>query len=563
MKKAIKQSTLTYILNFSSIALLIGVAIAFLAVFQMNGKISDAQNDRTELNRNATRFMDGSAYLTDEVRAYAATGIKTYYDNYYNEINNLKNRDIGLANMQEIGITKEEQAKIDEMSALSNKLVPLEEKAMEDAGAGDINQALEYVYGQEYSTSITRINEIKLEFLDMLDGRTHSQINKLTVINLVLQIITFIMIILVAGMQVFTFMVMRRKVLAPIKSIELEMGEISKGNLSSDFSLEADTSEIGMLIYSIQNTRATLKEYIGDISDKLNKIASGNLNLNVDTEYIGDFAPIQYALEVIISSLNSAFYRIDIASEQVSIASNHVSDGAGALAAGATEQAASIEELSASMERIAEEASENLNIIDSASGYLDEATKSFEIGIEHMEQLNAAMRDIGSASEQIATITKAIEDIAFQTNILSLNAAIEAARAGDAGQGFAVVANEVRNLAAKSAEAVKQTVELIEVSVETVAKGTKITSETTQILQEVGVKTAKVYESFEIIEKSSAGQVTSIEQIKQGIAEVSSVVQNNAATAEENSATSEEMTAQAATLHEEVAKFQLNADMVR
>ena len=164
MKKAINQSLMAYILNGVSILALLFLVYSLFDYGVVNGKLDQAHEERFELTYNANRFMNGSAYLTNEVRAYAATGIQEHYDNYWNEINNLKNRDIGVANLQEIGITQEEQAMIDDMSALSNELVPLEEEAMKNVQAGKREDAVDYVYGSDYSTAITKINSLKEQF---------------------------------------------------------------------------------------------------------------------------------------------------------------------------------------------------------------------------------------------------------------------------------------------------------------------------------------------------------------------------------------------------------------
>ncbi|WP_250227726.1 methyl-accepting chemotaxis protein [Anaeropeptidivorans aminofermentans] len=357
-------------------------------------------------------------------------------------------------------------------------------------------------------------------------------------------------------------LILSSQIVAPIKALTKTANMIAEGNL--DVSAEVSSrDEIGQMADAINRTVIQLRQYIAyikEITSTLENMALGDMRIHLKEDYVGEFASIRSAFTMLSNSLNHTLRTIDTAAEQVSAGSSQVASGAQALASGSTEQAASVEELSASIERIAEHVSENSSNVIAAAGYIEQAGTAVNEGNEHMKQLAGAMAEINSASNQIANITKVIEDIAFQTNILALNAAIEAARAGNAGKGFAVVADEVRSLAAKSAEAVRQTGELIEASVATVKKGTEITTQTSHILQDVSEKTVKVSESFDKIEKASAEQTLAIEQIKDGITQVSAVVQNNAATAEENSATSQEMSAQAATLREEVGKFKLDTE---
>lgn len=359
-------------------------------------------------------------------------------------------------------------------------------------------------------------------------------------------------------------LILSKQIVAPIKKLTETANLIAEGNLEVAAEVLSN-DETGQMADAINKTVTQLQRYVAyirEITFTLENMSKGDMRIHLKEDYVGEFASIYDAFMELSASLNETLYTIDIAAEQVSIGSDQVSDGAQALAAGSVQQAASIEELSSSIDRIAQQAIDNSAIVLAAAGYLEEAEAGVDAGNEHMKQLTSAMDDIRSASDQIASITKVIEEIASQTNMLSLNAAIEAARAGEAGKGFAVVADEVRKLAAKSAEAAKQTSELIQISVNTVAKGTEMTAETAYILEDVGTKAAKVTESFGQIEKASAEQAEAIDQIKEGISQVSAVVQTNAATAEENSATSEEMSAQAATLRDEVGKFKLDSDRV-
>ncbi len=372
----------------------------------------------------------------------------------------------------------------------------------------------------------------------------------------------WVMLIAVAAVSILITVVVtttiRKSILKPVKEIDSVYAEMAKGNMQVQISYDSK-DELGNMARNIRKTNALLASYIRDISDKLSQMSHGDMQIHVDMDYIGDFAAIKQAIQSTVSELSHTLLAINTAAEQVSTGAAQVAGGAQALASGSAEQASSVEELGAAITKVAEQASENSATVKVATQYVEQAAANAKDGSEHMVKLTEAMANIGSSSSQIASITKVIEDIAFQTNILALNAAIEAARAGNAGKGFAVVADEVRNLAAKSAEAAKQTAELIQRSTVTVAEGTQITAQTAAILKNVEEKAGLVEKNIAKIDQASSEQAVAIEQIKQGLNQVSSVVQTNAATAEENSATSEEMSAQAATLREEVGKFKLDS----
>lgn len=423
------------------------------------------------------------------------------------------------------------------------------------AGTGDYEAHL-----AAFSSARENINlmtEILEAYAEHSTSEIQGQIKSTTVTSL---IVVGIIVVVLAALSIRVLFYLKKN----IQYITGISRRIAQGELALTINENTFTrDEVGQLSQAMGQILTRLGEYynyISEITLVLETMRQGDMRIQLSQTYEGEFASIKTALLGISSSLNRTLDLINTSAEQVSTGASEVAGGAQALAAGSTEQAASVEELNAFVVTISEQSAENSEHVKEAFHYVDEAASGLHTGNEHMSELTQAMTDISSASDQIANITKVIEDIAFQTNILALNAAIEAARAGSSGKGFAVVADEVRSLAAKSAEAAKQTGELIQNSIAAVSKGTQISEQTAQILQDVGRSAFKVTESFTKIEQSSAQQADAIEQVMIGLTQVSSVVQTNAATAEENSATSEEMSAQADVLRQEVGKFRLYAE---
>lgn len=424
-------------------------------------------------------------------------------------------------------------------------------------GTDDSRNKAMQLYHNQYSPQLEKAISTLEEFSKTAQSRAAVQKAEAVKVAMLSRIIIIVVAVISILITIFVVIFIRRSILVPIQKIVVANQEAAEGNLNSEIDYES-RDEFGQMIRFIGESNAMQSRIMGDIIDKFTRISKGDLKITVDMDYPGDYAVLKETIENTVANLNHTMQTIHVAASQVNAGASQVSSGAQALAAGSTEQASSVEQLTASIEQIAGQAAANTSVVKAATEYVEQAEQGVITGDDYMRNLTAAMAEIETASNEIVNITKAIDDIAFQTNMLSLNAAIEAARAGSAGKGFTVVADEVRNLAGKSAEAAKQTAELIQNTVATISRGTELTGQTAQILQEVGASTRKVTESFVQIEQASSEQSDAIEQIKQGLTQVSSVVQTNAATAEENSATSEEMSAQADTLRAEVEKFKLN-----
>jgi len=349
------------------------------------------------------------------------------------------------------------------------------------------------------------------------------------------------------------------------KPLIILSGFMNKAGTTGDITLTGDDKavidnfaklkdEIGQAIAG----SAAFVNHVTNVAGHLETIASGDLT--VDVHMLSNDDTMGKSLTQMVSNLNNMFGNIQTSTSQVSTGSKQVADGAQSLAQGATEQAASIQELSSSIADIANKTKENAEIAGRTSVLSGTIKDNALKGSSQMDDMITAVKEINDASQSISKIIKTIDDIAFQTNILALNAAVEAARAGQHGKGFAVVAEEVRNLASKSAEAAKDTGDMIQNSMEKAEYGSNIAGETAESLKEIVTGISESSELIAEIARASEEQSLGISQINTGIDQVAQVVQQNSATAEESAAASEEMSSQSLILEELISQFKLKKE---
>jgi methyl-accepting chemotaxis protein len=438
------------------------------------------------------------------------------------------------------------------------------ELAKKDKNYKLVANAITRMIGGETGTAYTKYNGVKrLVGFTPIEGIEEwsiavtipvAQIMSRVYTTLTICVVISILLLLISSIIILR---LAKTITLPIIALTKRIELLAEGNLSEEvFALDGE-DEIARLSVALKNTVTTLQRYIYDISTVLTSMSDNDFTVVSKEHYRGDFIAIHTAFEQIGKSLNRTFSRIYIAAEQVNAGASQVSDGAIALASGATQQAAAMESLFVKITSIDESAKINMDQADRTMPLFAKAQVEFQSVDILVDDMHNSMKEITNSTKQIRSITEAINDIAAQTNLLALNASIEAARAGDAGRGFAIVANEVRNLAEKSVEAAKETAHLIELSYRSVENGVKATNLVSNSLQGISKLAEQSAEAVELMRDSTVKQSEEITLITEGLSEVAAVVQANAATAEESSAASEELSAQATILHEEVNQFKL------
>ncbi len=377
-------------------------------------------------------------------------------------------------------------------------------------------------------------------------------------------VIIFIVIV-AAGLAIAVVTTMIGKIITnsitePVKQIDAAVASLRKGELSNVEMLTYESEdELGDTIRNLKEAMGILADYVSEISVEVKAIAQGDLTRNGDdiTDFLGDFSELKTSLLYILKRFNSTLTEISNLAEQVSSNSSEVENASKSLADGATEQAGVIEELNATIDTVVDMAEDTAKETQNASARVKASANKANEEKEKMNELLTEMEHITEISKEIGNIITDIEDIASQTNLLSLNASIEAARAGEAGKGFAVVADQIGKLAADSAKSAVNTRDLIDKTLVEIEKGNTITRTTADAFNQIITDMESFAELAENTMEKANSQAESLEQIGQGIEQLSGVVQGNAASSEENTAISINLAEGAAKMHDRVNIFKL------
>lgn len=477
-----------------------------------------------------------------------------YKDSFIKEFNALETSMVTEENKQ---LYNEIKAELEDYWELEEEIVSLGSttdrekcKIAQDMALGELVPIYEEIYND-----LTQIMDIKVD-----KGQEVSSTLAVIIIAL-----TVIIILVITASIIFAISLgksIANSIAGPIDQIKARLDIFAKGDLSSPFPTVDTKDELAEMVDVTVNMAASLQFIIHDVAEVLDQMANANFAVvsKDRSKYMGEFEAILTAMRQLKRQMAETILSVTEASNQVAAGASNLADASQSLAEGATDQAGAVEEMQATITTITDDIRATANnagdSYNQARTYADEAERSHR----EMKAMMEAMSRINDASQQVGNIISEIEDIASQTNLLSLNASIEAARAGEAGKGFAVVADQIRQLAEQSANSAAETRTLIETSLSAIADGSKTADVVNASIDRVVEGIELIAASSKAISETASEQAEAMKQTELGVSQISEVVQSNSATAQEASATSEELSAQAMTLDSLISKFQLPSD---
>ncbi len=547
MRKIVKQTNFSLVLGIVLLVLLFFASISYAVV----------SNEQLESTMYLNQYRLGSKALTTAVQSYAVTGNKMYYDDYMNELNRDKNRDIALAGLEANDIRDHEWEGLNEIASLSNNLVPLEEEAMAAVAAGDTISATEFVFGAEYSDTIQKINFRTDEVIEEIQNRLDTSKKMFMVIQIICAVAFLAGFIRLAQQCIRTIHFSQSELLAPIIKVSDQMELLAGGNLHAELDLKEDDSEVGNMVAAIRFMKDNMAMIIDEISYILEQMGHGNYIVEVKQNYVGEYVKIKDSFNRIMEDMRRTVSTIQEVAKEIDSGSAQLAYAADDLATACTGQATEVSDLMNLLTQLGDSIEYNEKEAEEAVKIANLASSTLVVGAQKMQELGNAMQEINQCSEQIISVISAISDIGDEIDLLSLNASIESARAGEAGRGFAVVAEQVKKLAEASQNAVGQTSELIERTVQSVEVGTRIAHEAAANMEDVQMGAEETTGRINGIVDKLKIEVESIAQINESIGVVAGIVDNNSATSEETAAVSEQQKAQVESMVDLMNRFKV------
>ncbi|MBD5484476.1 MAG: HAMP domain-containing protein [Lachnospiraceae bacterium] len=559
IEKRLRKSSLITLL-LSAVASVIAIIVMGIIIFRYNyaltyyafpqGDIALAMNDYAEV-RSATRAIIG---YTNEA---AIESVMAQHDE---ALQSVEQRMIEIQNTL---VTSEGKAAFQKMSNALAAYYEIDSKVIEVGGTTDPEQsaAAQQMMIDELTPLYDAADEAFTELMNVNVQKGDAVQKQLTTMSVVLIIVIVLLVASAAVVSNNLSTTTAKGIIEPMNHLMERLAGFAQGDISSPFPDTDKDDEIGDMIKSVSSTTQKIQTIVLDMDMMLGEMAEGNFDIHSSCkeEYVGEFLGLLDAARKMNHQINATLNDMKNAAAMVSAGSTNLAEASQTLAEGATDQAASIEELQAMVSEISSSLGRTTDKADSAYETATQCAQEVEKSHSEMEVMVEAMDKISETSQNIGRIIVEIEDIASQTNLLSLNAAIEAARAGEAGRGFAVVADQIRNLADQSAKSAVNTKQLIEESMAKVEMGSQAAVKTSESLMNVVDLMHSIAENSKDISGMVAREAESVKEADQGIIRISEVVQSNSATAQETSATSEELSAQAISMDEIVGKFTLKS----
>lgn len=553
-----KRLTKTFLMvsTITALAAVIGIVTMMILVVQYSNALENYGFAQGDIGKAMFEFADTRSALRGTIGYEDQDAINTM-EKQHKENKALFEK--SFAQIENTIVSEDGRATYDQIKKELDSYWTLDGKIMEIGATEDQEKCR-----QAQEMAINELGPLYESIYSQLEELLNVKVTEGDKLSKRLNILSTVLAAMIAAiLAVSMFIAMRmgrsiaRKIALPLKELGQRFATFAEGDLSSAFPKTDSNDEVSDMINQATDMADNLNVIINDAGELLGKMAEGNyaIKTQIPDRYTGDFFRLLEAMRNMKIQMTTTLEAIGEASEQVAAGSNHIADAGQALAEGSTEQASAVQELHASIVNITETAVKSMQNAEEsyqqARRYADDAEKSRD----QMEAMLAAMERINQTSNKIGNIISEIESIASQTNLLSLNASIEAARAGDAGRGFAVVADQIRDLADQSAKAAVSTRELIEGSLQEVAEGSQAAKQASASILSVVEGMKCIADTSKELSLMANTQAESMREAEKGVNQISEVVQNNAATAEESSATSEELLAQTISLNEHINKF--------